>query len=59
MVEISYQRPDGKTLGSVGDCFDYAMCETFFATLQCELLNRQSFKTQAAARLAAFDFIGG
>jgi putative transposase len=45
--------------GSVGDCFDNAMCESFFATLECELLNRKSFKTQAEARLAVFDFIEG
>ena len=45
--------------GSVGDCFDNAMCESFFATLECELLDRTSFKTQAAARMALFDFIEG
>jgi putative transposase len=33
-------------MGSVGDYFDNAMCESFFATLECELLNRRSFKTQ-------------
>ena len=47
------------SMGSVGDCFDNAMCESFFATLECELLNRQSFKTQVEARLAVFDFIEG
>ena len=47
------------SMGSVGDCFDHAMCESFFATLECELLNRQSFKTQAEARMAVFDFIEG
>jgi putative transposase len=45
--------------GSVGDCFDNAMCESFFATLECELLNRRRFKTQVEARMAAFDFIEG
>ena len=45
------------SMGSVGDCFDNAMCESFFATLECELLNRRSFKTQAEARMAVFDFI--
>ena len=45
------------SMGSVGDCFDNAMCESFFATLECELLDRRSFKTQAEARMAAFDFI--
>ena len=47
------------SMGSVGDCFDNAMCESFFATLECELLDRTSFKTQAEARLAVFDFIEG
>src|SRR5487761_841854 len=47
------------SMGTVGDCFDNAMCESFFATLECELLNRQSFKTQAEARMAVFDFIEG
>ena len=46
-------------MGSVGDCFDNAMCESFFATLECELLNRGPFKTQVEARMALFDFIEG
>ena len=45
--------------GSVGDCFDNAMCESFFATLECELLDRQRFVTQAEARIAVFDFVEG
>lgn len=45
--------------GSVGDCFDNALCESFFATLECELLDRSTFRTRAAARLALFDFIEG
>jgi len=47
------------SMGAVGDCFDNAMCESFFATLECELLNRQSFRTQVEARMAVFDFIEG
>jgi putative transposase len=47
------------SMGSVGDCFDNAMCESFFATLECELLDRKSFKTQAEARMAVFEFIEG
>jgi putative transposase len=47
------------SMGSVGDCFDNAMCESFFATLECELLNRRSFKTPAEARSALFEFIEG
>ena len=29
--------------GSVGDAYDNALCESFFATLECELLDRRSF----------------
>jgi putative transposase len=47
------------SMGSVGDCFDNAMCESFFATRECELLDRRSFKTQVEARMAVFDFIEG
>ena len=43
--------------GTVGDCFDNALCESFFATLECELLDRRRFKTQAEARMAVFEFI--
>jgi putative transposase len=45
------------SMGSVGDCFDNAMCESFFATLECELLDRRRFKTQIEARMAVFEFI--
>jgi putative transposase len=45
--------------GSVGDAYDNALCEGFFATLECELLDRQRFRTQVEARLALFDFIDG
>ena len=47
------------SMGSVGDCYDNAMAESFFATLECELLDRSSFKTHAQARTAVFDFIEG
>jgi putative transposase len=46
-------------MGSVGDAYDNALCESFFATLECELLGRQRFRAQAEARLAIFDFIEG
>jgi putative transposase len=45
--------------GSVGDCFDNAMCESFFATLECECLDRERFRTRQDARMAIFDFIEG
>ena len=47
------------SMGSVGDAYDNAMCESFFATLECELLERHRFPTQAAARLAVFEYIEG
>ena len=47
------------SMGSVADCYDNAMCESFFATLECELLDRTRLKTQAEARLVVFDFIEG
>ena len=46
-------------MGSAGDAYDNAMCESFFATFECELLDRCRFKTQAEARSAAFQFIEG
>jgi putative transposase len=45
------------SMGSVGDCYDNAMCESFFATLECELIDRSRFRTQAEARMAVFEFI--
>ena len=47
------------SMGSVGDCFDNAMCESFFATLECELIDRCAFRTHDAARAAIVDFIEG
>jgi putative transposase len=45
--------------GSVGDAYDNALAEAFFATLETELLMRHKFATRKAARLALFDFIEG
>ena len=47
------------SMGSVGDCYDNAMCESFFATLECELLDRESFRTVREASIAIFDYIEG
>ena len=54
-------REEGMTasMGSRGDCFDNAMAESFFATLECELLAGRCFPTRNAARLAVFDYIEG
>lgn len=47
------------SMGSVGDAYDNAMCESFFATLECELIERERFRNHAEARMAVFDFIEG
>jgi putative transposase len=47
------------SMGSVGDAYDNAMCDSFLATLECELLDRTRFRNQAEARMAVFDFIEG
>jgi putative transposase len=47
------------SMGSVGDAYDNAMCESFFATLECELLARRAFASQAEARMAVFSYIEG
>ena len=44
-------------MGSVGDCYDNALAESFFATLECELVARSRWRTHAEARMAVFDFI--
>ncbi len=44
-------------MGSVGDCYDNALCESFFATLECELIDRFTFRTKRDARLAVFRWI--
>jgi putative transposase len=47
------------SMGSVGDAYDNAMCESFFATLECELLARHRFRTPAEAQSTVFAFIEG
>ena len=48
-----------QSMGSVGDAYDNAMCESFFATLECELLERWSFATRREARREVFGFVEG
>ena len=45
------------SMGSIGDCYDNAVAESFFATLKVELLHRQLWPTRAAARLAIFEYV--
>lgn len=47
------------SMGKVGDAYDNAMCESFFASLECELLDRARFASATEARMAVFEFIEG
>ena len=47
------------SMGSVGDCYDNAMCESFFATLECELLWRKKFDGRVDGKQKVFRFIEG
>lgn len=47
------------SMGSVGDCYDNAMCESFFASLECELIDRERWVSPKEARLAVFEYIEG
>jgi putative transposase len=46
-----------QSMGSKGDCYDNAVCESFHATLEKELLRRRSFRSKQEARTAIFDWI--
>lgn len=48
-----------QSMGSVGDCFDNAVAESFFATLECELFDRHTWPTRRQLRIETFDFIEG
>ncbi len=45
--------------GTVGDAYDNAMAESFFATLECERIDRRTYRTHTAARLDLFQYIEG
>lgn len=45
------------TMGTVGDAYDNAMTESFFASLECELIARRNWKTKTEARMAVFTWI--
>ncbi len=47
------------SMGSVGDAYDNAMAESFFATLEREVLNRRRFHSQAEAKIAVFRWLEG
>jgi len=46
-------------MGSVGDAYDNALAEAFFASLKTELLQQHTFATRKAARLALFEYTEG
>jgi putative transposase len=45
------------SMGSVGNCFDHALIESFFATLECELIDRRLWHTREEARLEVFGWL--
>lgn len=48
-----------RSLGSVGDAYDTAIADSYFGMMECELLDRRTFRTAAEARMALFGSIGG
>ena len=44
-------------MGSVGACYDNALCETFSASRECDLTARSPSRTGREARLAVFRWI--
>jgi len=47
------------SMGTAGDAYDNAMCESFFGTLEAELLSREHFATHEQARRRLFWFLEG
>lgn len=45
------------SMGTVGDAYDNALAESFFATLECELIDREIFPTREEARTKIFDYL--
>jgi transposase InsO family protein len=45
------------SMGTMGDCFDNAMMESFFATLECELLAQHRFHSHDEARTVVFEWL--
>jgi putative transposase len=46
-----------RVLGSVGDCYDCAVIESFWARMQVELLNRQRWRTRIELATAIFEYL--
>jgi len=45
------------SMGSIGDCFDNCMAESFFGTLQLELLDRHHWRTREELATAIFEYV--
>ena len=45
------------SMGTIGDCFDNSVAESFFGTLQLELLDEHHWHTREQLALAIFDWI--
>ena len=48
-----------RSMGSVGDCFDNAMMESLFSSLEAEVLDRYHFRTREEARCKVFTWLEG
>ena len=44
-------------MSRVGDCWDNAVAESFFATLKNELVHRRAWSTRLELRSAFFDYV--
>jgi putative transposase len=45
------------SMGSIGDCYDNAVCEAFHSTLKRELVHRRPWPTRAELTTAVFEYI--
>lgn len=45
------------SMGSIGDCFDNAMMESFCCRMQVELLDRQRWRTRLELANAIFEYL--
>jgi putative transposase len=45
------------SMGSIGDCYDNAVAESFFATLETELIDRSGWASTSEAKVAVFEYI--
>ena len=45
------------SMGSIGDCYDNSMIESFWSRMQVELLNRKHWRTRIELANAIFDYL--